>query len=79
MNEQEQVNKTECLKESLAKKVFLQYINSTDFNGLPLENVKSCIEANIINLVSDLIEEDKVCILTSNMESNPHINRFGFL
>lgn len=79
MSAKEQINNTESLKESLTKEVFLQYINSTDFNGLPLKDVKSCPEENILNLVSDLIKKDKVCIITSSIDCNPYINRFGFL
>ena len=72
-------NYTERLKGSLTKEVFLQYINSVDFNGLPLKDVKSCPEEIIVNTVIDLIEEDKVCIIISKMDANPHINKFGFL
>lgn len=54
--------------------IFDFYINSKDFNGIPLQNLRSKFpEKELLEIVEELIKEGNVTISTSN---NPHIKLF---
>lgn len=62
------------LKNELMDEIFNFYINSKDFNGVPLSSLEVKFQSNDIkSIVSDLIIEGKVTLET---DTNPHIKRF---
>ena len=72
-----------CIKhqlntEDLLNEVFLYYTHSTEFNGMPLSSVTSCLKEKATIVISKLIEKGDICILSSKFDNNPNIIRFGF-
>ena len=58
-------------KQELLRYVTDYYLNSGDFNGTPNYNMPPFEIADLV----ELIEENRVCILTNNDDINMHINR----
>lgn len=57
------------MKEEILKIITDYYLNSGDFNGFPLYN----FDKNYTDLICQLIDEDKVEVLSSAFVINPHI------
>lgn len=68
--------------DKLLDEVYLHYIQSTEFNGLPLSSVTSCSKDETKDETKDvlqkLIEKGDIYVLSSKFDSNPYIIRFGF-
>lgn len=63
---------------NLLDEVFLHYVQSTEFNGMPLSSVSSCPQEDIRNILLELIKKGDICILSSKFDDNPYIIRFEF-
>jgi len=64
------------LKDKITNKIFDFFVNSNDFNGIPLRQISDEFEINYtdsIDLIKDLVVENKVTIQSS---TNPHIIGF---
>lgn len=57
------------MKDKILKQITDYYLNSRDFNGFPLYN----FDKNYTDLIYQLIDEDKVEVLSSAFVLNPHI------
>lgn len=57
------------MKDKILKQITDYYLNSRDFNGFPLYN----FDKNYTDLICQLIDEDKVEVLSSAFVLNPHI------
>lgn len=73
------MKKNEIIENELLKIVFDNFRESTDCNGLASYNLNidasdDCLLTAIINLIC----ADKISILASEHDGNPHIIRFGF-
>lgn len=64
--------------DKLLDEVYLHYIQSTEFNGLPLSSVTSCSKDETKDVLQKLIEKGDIYVLSSKFDSNPYIIRFGF-
>ncbi len=68
-------------KQDIVRMVTTFYLESVDFNGLPIQNL---IEEShqdwgfLKGLIKDLIEEDLVGLIDTRTDANPHIIRIGF-
>ena len=60
-------------KESLLQKIVEYYLKSTEYNGLPI----CTLADNSDDVLCQLVDEDKVEILSSNDVINPHIKAFN--
>lgn len=63
---------------NLLDEVFLHYVQSTEFNGMPLSSVSSCPQEDIRNILLEQIKKGDICILSSKFDDNPYIIRFEF-
>jgi len=59
-------------KEDLLQKIVEYYLKSTEYNGFPVNAMPSDLE----DILCQLVDEDKVEILSSNDVINPHIKAF---
>ena len=64
------------MKSKIENEIFNFFINSNDFNGIPLREISNKFNldyAETINIIKELVEEDKISIQSS---TNPHIIGF---
>ena len=59
-------------KDGLLQKIVEYYLKSTEYNGLPIYTLAD----NFDDILCQLVDEDKVEILSSNDVINPHIKAF---
>lgn len=59
-------------KESLLQMIVEQYLKSTEYNGFPIYDM----EDDLIDFLCQLVDEDKIQILSLNDVINPHIKPF---
>jgi len=65
-------------KEEILNQVYEFFINSKDYNGISYEQLDSNFDGNIVSFIIELILDDSVEIITSSIDSNPHIIRSRF-
>jgi hypothetical protein len=68
------------MREQIVKQVIEQYLNSSDFNGLPYKILRdrlSIEEDRLINLLIELLENDQIEIVYGDYHPNPHIKAFS--
>ena len=61
------------MKKEIEQKIYTFFIESSDFNGIPLRNISSTLNIEYkksIDLIKELVQDDKVTIQSS---TNPHI------
>lgn len=61
------------MKEKITLKIFNFFINSKDFNGIPLRQISEDLKVDYeesINIIKELVQENKIVIQSS---TNPHI------
>lgn len=64
------------IKEKINNKVFDFFVNSNDFNGIPLRQISDDLKIDYklsIDFIKELVQEDKISIQSS---TNPHIIGF---
>lgn len=64
------------MKSKIENEIFNFFINSNDFNGIPLREISNKFNldyAETINIIKELVEEDKISI---QLSTNPHIIGF---
>jgi hypothetical protein len=68
-------------KHSLLEEITRHYLESNDFNGIPvLGGLSPRVGPGLDTIIDDLvelIEEERVCIIYSDTDVNPHILRIG--
>ena len=62
------------MKEGILKTVTEYYLSSTDFNGYPLP--KEPPSESLVEVVCQLVEEGKLDVVFSDVQTNPHIKAF---
>lgn len=61
------------MKKEIEQKIYTFFLESSDFNGIPLRNISSTLNIEYkksIDLIKELVQDDKVTIQSS---TNPHI------
>jgi hypothetical protein len=71
------MNNINSASEDIFHQVYNYYIESSDYNGIAIQNLKYD-KINLVDVLIDLIENDKIAILNNTFDENPHIIRFGF-
>lgn len=57
------------------------YLESKDFNGIPIPTLSENLNKNWVNLrdtVKKLVNKELVGVINENCDINPHILRIGF-
>lgn len=63
----------------LTQIIYDYYVDSSDYNGLELCNLTVEYDTDtVVNALVRLIEENKIALIASAHDENPHIIRFGF-
>lgn len=66
-------------KRAILNEVTRFYLESDDFNGIPMSQILSFLAADksdIIRFLSNLINEDKISLVFGDIHPNPHIRAF---
>lgn len=66
-------------KNNLLDTIYRFFVESSDYNGIPMSNLNGFSLEELCSLLTELIDEDKVCLIAQSHDENPHINRFGFV
>jgi len=69
------------MKAKVLEVVTNYYLKSGNFSGISLESLSQEIfsnEYNLINILSELIEQNEIGLISQKHSINPHINRLGF-
>jgi hypothetical protein len=67
------------VKEDIVKKVLEHYIESQDYNGIlaaKLAKINELEDSIFLDMLKDLIEEDKITLTFASISENPFIKRF---
>ena len=67
--------------DEIVDRVRSHYLNSGDFNGLPVANLteRSGVDLRALLVgLGDLVEADRIALLPTDYDVNTHINRLGF-
>ncbi len=67
------------LKEDIVKKILEHYIESRDYNGIlaaELAKINELEHSDFLNVLKDLIKEDKITLTFASISENPFIKRF---
>lgn len=63
------------VKDNLFSQVYNHFVESSDYNGLPIYNIRTeCAKEEIVPILQELIEERKIDVVTGT--SNNHIKLF---
>lgn len=73
------MNNTVNNKDCILQQIYDSFINSSDYNGLPIYNLYYPINSSIIPILIELVTEESICIISDSHDVNPHIIRLGFL
>lgn len=67
------------IETKLTQIIYDYYVDSSDYNGLELYNLTVEYDTDtVVNALVRLIEENKIALIASAHDENPHIIRFGF-
>ena len=72
-------NKQILTKNEILNQIYEYYIQSDDYNGLPLNCLNYFSLIDMIRILSELIIEDKIDLIAQSHDENPHVINFGFL